>query len=444
MTSLFIFRRDFRIQDNLCLDLCSQESTHVIPVFIFTPEQIENNKYRSDSSLQFMLESLNELDQELKRKNSKLHYFYGSNNEIIKYLIKKYNIENVYCNRDYTPYAKKRDSMINKIVNLVQCDDYTLIPLDEIKTLQNTNYKMFTPFYNNVIKKINSVKVSNYKVNNFHKIETSPKSISLSEIYKLIETKELPQQGGRKHALKILKNIKKFSNYNSCRDFPSYQTTLLSAHIKFGNVSVREILTYFLKLSTKNDLIKQLIWHDFYANIMDYTPYQQTIGGSNFKQLSIKWGNSKTYFNKWKNGKTGFPFIDASMIQLNTEGYISNRSRLCVASFLCMYLHIDWKKGEKYFAQKLYDYDVSSNNGNWQWVAQVGVDNPRVWPRVFDPIQQSKKFDINCIYIKTWIPELKDVENKKIHNLNLEGEYIPQIIDHKLELKLTKTKYYKK
>ena len=219
--------------------------------------------------------------------------------------------------------------------------------------------------------------------------------------------------GGRKEALKILKNINSFSNYEKTRDVLSKNTTHLSAYLKFGCISIREVYHVVKnKFGINDDIIKQLLWRDFYYHVGN----EYTIWGKSMKEKynKIKWLYNKKHFNKWKNAMTGFPIVDAAMRQLNETGFMHNRGRLIVASFLIKNLQIDWLWGEKYFATQLIDYDPLVNNGNWQWVAGTGTDSQPYF-RIFNPWSQSEKHDKDCIYIKKWIPELKNVDNKDIH-----------------------------
>ena len=456
--NVFIFRRDFRLEDNTSLIECHKFEEKILPIFIFTPEQFsDQNSYRSEKSVQFMIESLESLQKQLSKIGTKLRTYYGDNLSVLREINKQKKIKTIFFNSDYTPYALKRDTQIASEFECESFEDYTLCGMKNVVTKSGTYYKMFSPYYRNVISQIGNVSTQNIKKFNFISSKEdfennfsffpentnydTPSERAPSE---RAPSERAPSEGGRENAMKILNHITDFKNYAKERDFVAIPTTHLSAHIKFGTVSIREVCKIFQKKLKSNSetLIKQLIWHDFYAYIMYHTDKKQTLGNSNMKELSIQWDTSKSKFEKWKKGETGFPYVDAGMRQLNETGYLPNRARLVVASFLIMLLHINWKKGEKYFAKKLYDYDPSSNNGNWQWVAQVGVDNPRVWPRIFNPIQQSKLTDPNCEYIKTWVPELKEVENKKIHNLKLEGVYISPIVDYEKERKEAQKRYH--
>ena len=256
-------------------------------------------------------------------------------------------------------------------------------------------------------------------------------------------------KGGRKEGIKKLKSIKKYKYYNDERNSLSIRTTELSAYIKFGCISIREVFHVILKhLGKENVLLSQIFWREFYYYIGYYFP--RVLEGKNYNRKfdKIKWRWNKKHFEAWKNGQTGFPVVDAGMRQLNTTGYMHNRGRLITSNFLNRILGIDWRHGEKYYATKLVDYDPIVNNGNWQWSASVGVDPKPYTQRIFNPWIQSEKFDKDCKYIKKWIPELKDVSNKHIHEWDnyykfYDVKYNKPIVDYKVNRKES-IKMYKK
>ena len=437
MSSIFIFRRDYRLYDNIGLINCLKNNKNIIPIFIFTPEQITNkNNYKSSNAIQFMIESLKELNQKIK-----LNLFFGNDIKVINEIINNNNIKSIYTNTDYSPFAIKRDIKINNFckknnILFKKYDDILLYDLNKIKTKIGSYYKKFTPYYKNVIK-INVNSPINYNLKNNKIINIKNKySINFDYSKKFYKNNlNINVIGGRKNGLKILKNIKYFKDYNNKRNILNINTTHLSSYIKFGCISIREVYhTIKNNLGIKNQLIKQLIWRDFYFQL-GYHNKNTFKGAMKDKYNKLKWSNSKSLFNKWKNGNTGYPIVDACMNQLNTTGYIHNRGRLIVASFLIKNLQIDWRWGEKYFAQKLVDYSPLINNGNYQWVASTGSDSQPYF-RIFNPWLQSEKFDKECNYIKKWIPILKDVENKHIHkwfkyNNNYKLKYPKPIVDYK-------------
>lgn len=452
--SLFIFRRDLRLNDSTALCAAAQLSEKIIPCFIFDPRQIGNsNHYRSDNAIQFMIESLQDLELQLKKYNATLYLFYGKAEDVVQKLIAEEKIDAVFCNKDYTPFSIKRDEEIEHacIKNRVAFNafhDALLIYPEEIMTADGTPYSVFTAFYKKA--------ATQHKLRCVLKIDdsewyTHPIAISQPKsIYKDVlpnNNKLVYCKGGRSAALKILRNLKNFATYAKTHDCPSFDTTLLSAHHKFGTVSIRE--TYLAlkeQLGPQHPLIRQLYWRDFFTYVAYNAPF---VFGNAFKEKynNIVWENDKKKFKAWCEGKTGFPIVDAGMRQLNKTGFMHNRVRMIVGSFLVKDLHIDWRWGEKYFAQQLIDYDPAVNNGNWQWVASTGCD-AQPYFRIFNPWLQQKKFDPDCTYIKRWIPELKTLDPKHIHTWFKETtpkrkNYPKPIVTHELESQKTKTLYKK-
>lgn len=449
--TLFVFRRDLRLSDNTALNAALKESEKVIPCFIFDPRQINNNEYKSENAIQFLIESIDDLCNELKKKNSKLYIFYGKAEEVIDKLIKQENLEAVYINKDYTPFSVKRDRDIEKVCNKHKViykafDDVLLNKPGSIFNKSRKPYTVFTPFFKhastlpvNIPKSIKSVKFFTGLIKLEYKKDFN---ILLSS-----KNSKLAFHGGRKKALLILKSLSEFKEYEKVRDFLKLDaTTHLSSHLKFGTVSTREVYYAIRKsLGANHPLIRQLYWRDFFYHIAFHFPY--VFGNPFYKKYgSLKWFNKKSDFENWCNGKTGFPIVDAGMIELNTTGYMHNRVRMIVASFLTKDLHIDWRLGEKYFAQNLIDYDPCVNNGNWQWVASTGCD-AQPYFRIFNPWRQQERFDPECNYIKHWIPELKRLQPKQIHSLyknpiNVKGYVLP-IVSHEIESKISKRLYAK-
>ena len=428
--SIFIFRRDFCLEDNIAFIECYKNSDKILPIFIFTPEQVTTkNKYFSSNCFQFMIESLESLDKELNEKyKSQLHYYYGNNIKVLEKLFKEYKYNSIYFNIDYTNYAKKRDKeiidfSIKNNINCITKETYLLNNIGTYLKIDGKEYLKFTPF------KINALKISvqkpnyiNYDNNKFDKISYSFK---LNQLFKLNPNykinNSLAFHGGRDNALNILKNIKEFKDYDNIRNILVGSTTHLSSYIKFGCVSIREVYHAILsKLDIKNGLITQLYWREFYY----YLTYYNTsiLEGHSMKPQynKIKWNNDKDIFKAWCNGKTGFPIVDAGMKEMNTTGYMHNRARLITSNILIKILNINWRFGEKYFSNKLIDYDPSVNNGNWQWNSGSGADSQPYF-RIFSIELQTKRFDSECLYIKKWIHELKDVPIKDI--LNWEESY---------------------
>jgi len=442
---LFIFRRDLRIQDNIGLNLAAEQCKNIYPIFVFTPEQVtDKNKFKSDNAVQFMIESLDDLQINIRNAGGNLNTFYGENDSIVKKLVLNWKIDAVYFNADITPYAKKRDQSIAKLcdqmkIKCIMCQDYYLYEPDAVVTGSGDYYTKFTPYYNKVIRM--KIESPNYK-KQFHFTKVDDSNITIVDAYlKFTEPNhDILVNGGRENGLKILNNIGKFKTYGKTRNDLDTATTHLSAYLKFGNISVRE--TYEKMKSTvgvNSDLLRQIIWREFYAQLLYHNP---RVLGNPLKEKygKIQWDKNSKHLNAWKSGMTGFPIVDAGMRELNATGYMHNRARLITASFLIKTLLINWEDGEKYFSQHLTDYDPASNNGNWQWVASTGADSQPYF-RIFNPWSQSDKYDPDANYIKKWIPELQNVPPKAIHKWDIEYEkyketkYPSPIVDYDAQRK---------
>lgn len=451
--SVFIFRRDLRLDDNTALIQALNNSAKVIPCFIFDPRQVgKDNEYASDNCIQFMIESLKDLEEQLKKKKAKLYLFYGKAEDVIKKLLKQEQCDAIYVNRDYTPFSIARDTEIEHIAHkqncdFVSCDDLMLNRPEAIATTSNTPYSVFTAYYKRA-KKEPVLKPINCNKTNF--FSGNIKGDESTTIYKKIlktENKQLHVNGGRSEALKLFKKLKNLENYAKTRDFPALSTSNLSAHHKFGTISIRESFFAILEeLGKSHMLLQQLYWRDFFTYVAYYSPF---VFGQPFhaKYKNLSWSKSDNTFTAWCEGKTGFPIVDAGMRQLNSTGFMHNRVRMIVASFLTKDLHINWLWGEKYFAQQLVDYDPSVNNGNWQWSASTGCD-AQPYFRIFNPWLQQKKYDKECAYIKKWVPELKDIDPTVIHSWYKESSpriknYPRPIVDHSVESKKAKEAYKK-
>jgi len=417
MTSLFIFRRDFRIVDNTALIECFKNSDKVIPIFIFTPTQIKDNKFFSSNSFQFLIESLKSIE-------IKINYYYGENIEILKKFLKETEFDNIYFNMDYTPYAIERDNEIKDFCDKHNkkyyiYEDYLLAPIGTFLKSDGKAYEKFTPFKNNalgtIIRKPDKYDILKQK----QKIVILKQNfkIDLDDLNNYYEINpDISVHGGRNHALKILKNIQEFVNYENERNDLNTPTTHLSAFIKYGAVSIREVYyAIYDKFGVKHGLISQLFWREFYFYLAYY--YPKVLKGFSLKEQydKIKWGNNPKIIEAWKEGNTGFPAVDASMREMNKTGYMHNRGRLIASGILIKILNVDWRIGELYFAQKLVDYDPIVNNGNWQWSSGSGADSQPYF-RIMSPWKQSIDNDPNALYIKKWVPELESVANKDIFN----------------------------
>lgn len=424
MYTLFIFRRDFRITDNTGFNAAmAQQDSKTIPLFIFTPTQTDSkkNKYFSAPAYHFMIESLQCLHACLQQCGSALHVFYGDELAVLQQITKHVTVVRVMFNQDYTPYSRKRDSAISRFckTNSIHClarQDYLLHPMDQLLKKDSTMYEIFTPYRNNALKKA-VPKPSKATPTNLVKVSLPTKhKTTLTAMKKRHPTiTTVPMVGGRHHGLQRLKDIKKQKQYGHTRNSPSIPTTELSPYIKFGCVSIREVMEELVKrFGKEHELVSQLYWREFYTTVTHYHP--RVLQGKTFStRFRIKWRASKKDFDKWCTGTTGYPIVDAGMAQLNQTGFQHNRLRLICSNFLNRILGMDWRKGEQYYAQQLVDYDPAVNNGNWQWIASTGVDPKPYNQRLFNPWLQSKRFDPECAYIKTWLPCLKDVPNPHLH-----------------------------
>jgi len=418
---LFIFRRDLRVVDNNGLNLLNEKCKNIYTIFIFTPEQAGNgNKYKSDNAVQFMIESLEDLASNISKMGGQLHTFYGHNDKVVEDCIKAFDINVVCFNLDITPYARERDAKIIKLCEKMETyvmydHDYYLHEPGTIVNGSGNPYVKFTPYCEKASKKKVAAPAGIRKLHLTKSSAHVPNKITLDLAMKKFVGKENPDilvHGGRENALKQMriaaKNIK---HYAQTRDELSKPTSQLSAYIKFGNISVREVYKVF---RSKRDFIRQIFWRDFYSNVLYSFP--RVLGHSlNPKYDKIKWHHNERWFEAWKKGETGIPLVDASQRQLLQTGWTHNRGRMISSSILIKILLIDWREGERFYAQHLLDYDVASNNGGWQFSSGSGADSQPYF-RYFNPYLQSKNNDSDCEYIKQWIPELKDVPPADIHN----------------------------
>ena len=420
---VFIFHRDLRIIDNVGLLEASKRVKKLYTCFVFTPEQVTNkNKYRSTNSIQFMIESLSELQKTIEDSGGSLMIQYGDTTTIINKFIKQMQIDGVYYNKDYSPYALARDAEIKTLCdkNKIECmefaDYYLYEPGTVVVESSGEAYKKYTPFYREVVDR-NVVKPDKKTIKNLSTQFVVDDTTTLQAMHRkyAANNDNILVRGGRTNGIKkLLLAGDKQTQYDEKRDYFNEKTTHLSAYIKFGCVSIREV--YFLfkrKFGLQHGLIRELIWREFFAHVL--YAYPGVVGKSyQPRYRGIKWRKSELDLKRWQEGKTGFPIVDACMREMNTTGYMHNRGRMTVASFLIKTLLLDWRLGEQYFATKLTDYDIASNNGNWQGISGTGVDM-KPYFRDMNPWIQSEKFDTDAFYIKKWVPELTDVHPKDIH-----------------------------
>ncbi len=448
--SLHIFRRDLRLEDNTALIEALASSEQVIPCFIFDKRQIEDNDYKSANAMQFMANSLHELDLALQAKGGRLYCFYGTAETVVEKLITSLPIKAVFHNRDYTPFSKQRDSAIEQRCQqhgvAYQCfADALLHEPEEVLKMQGTPYTVYTPS----LRKALTLSVRPPMKNNYRHYYQQPIAFADDKTLEKLRSNPNPNilvHGGRKEAHALLKKFPSLKDYKLMRDFPDYAaTSKLSAHLKFGTTSARECYAVICNVLGKHHtLINQLHWRDFFTHIAYHFPHVFQ-GSFHQKYDRLPWDHNEKHFQAWCNGQTGFPIVDAGMRELNTTGYMHNRVRMITASFLTKDLHIDWRLGEKYFATQLVDYDPALNNGNWQWSASTGCD-AQPYFRIFNPWLQQEKFDAECRYIKHWVPELKSVPAKILHSLYKQEslrikDYPAPMVSHAVESQKAKSLY---
>ena len=396
--SFFWFRRDLRLEDNVGLFHALKSKYTVIPLFIFDDAILDSLPY-NDPRVGFIYENLSKINTQLLKIESALLVKKGKTLAVWELLLTEFDIKEVFFNKDYEPYAIKRDSAICELLETNNAipfsfKDQVIFEEKEITKADGLPYTVYTPFKNKWLEKYKSMApVLEYDAtdvfSNFHKCDFVFPS--------------LEQIGFEKSPIKVKPhNLKFIANYQDIRDFPALdQTSYLSPHLRFGTVSIRKLVNWAFH---KNDVfLSELIWREFFMQILFSFPKVVT---QNFKTAydGIKWRNNEADFQRWCSGTTGYPMVDAGMRQLNETGYMHNRVRMVAASFLCKHLLIQWQWGEAYFAEKLLDYDMSANVGNWQWAAVTGCDAAPYF-RVFNPEIQQKKFDEKGIYIRKWIKE---------------------------------------
>ncbi len=414
MKQILWFRRDLRITDSAILHFAKDE---VLPIFIFD-KNILDKLSNDDKRVTFIYKSVLKLKQELKEIGLDLAIFYSTPKEVFSKL-KDEGFENILCSVDFDDYAKKRDEEISKLIPMQTFTDSFITHPNDCLKADKTPYKVFTPYYNNLKFIWDSYRLEEFKRNeNLKLIPFNFDSIPTLEFMGFV--KQTLPDFLQKSADKLLEEFEqKIDNYKVDRDFfDKNATSNLAVHLRFGLISPRQVFNKIkeLKARTENKefFIRELFWREFYNYILFHFPKSET---SNLNEIKVNWNENETDFQKWCEGKTGVPIIDAAMRYFNQTGTMHNRLRMIVSSYLTKNLLIDWKKGERYFASKLLDYEASSNIGSWQWAASTGADSVPYF-RIFNPYLQSAKFDKDAIFIKSVLKELKDVPAKQIHSEN--------------------------
>ncbi len=400
--NVFWLRRDLRLHDNVALSNALKSNRRLLVLFIFD-ENILDELPKDDARVSHIYETLFSINQVLIKYDSSILVQKGTPSEVYYKLISEYQIEEVYWNKDYEPYAIKRDNEVklfldSKGVKGKSYKDHVIFEENEILKDDGKPYTVFTPYSKKWKQRFTKELISpiNCEISVDNLVQIDFKFPSLNHLG-FVESKiKVPQI-----------NWNQIGSYEELRNLPSKDaTSKLSVHLRFGTISTRYAVAKALEFGEQ--FLNELIWREFFIQIMWHYPEAAT---SNFKRKYdfIVWRNNIDEFKKWGEGKTGYPIVDAGMRELNATGLMHNRVRMITASFLCKHLLIDWKWGEAYFAEKLLDYDISLNNGNWQWVAGTGCDAAPYF-RVFNPASQTERFDPNWEYIKKWVPEVNTPE----------------------------------
>lgn len=404
-----------RLEDNHGLSQALNSPNPTIPLFIFDSE-ILSELQKDDARVSFIHERLTVMDNELKAKGSGLLVLHGEPMEIWKRLTSNYQIAEVHTNRDYEPYALERDAQIEKMLEehgvlFKTYKDQVIFEKDEVTKDDGLPYTVYTPYSNKWFSQFRPEMLDEHdcsSMDEYHRFSTAPVLPSMEELgFEQSEIKVRPYRLNRP----------RIAEYENTRNLPAVSgTSDLSPHLRFGSISVRQAFRETYEVN--HTFAKELVWREFFMQILFHFP--QVVDSSfRSKYDWIPWRNDEAEFKKWCDGQTGYPFVDAGMRELNETGYMHNRVRMIVASFLCKHLLIDWRWGEAYFAEKLLDYELSSNNGNWQWAAGTGCDAAPYF-RVFNPTTQIDKFDKERKYIRKWVPEFES------------SKYAEPMVEHKM------------
>lgn len=402
--SIFWFRRDLRLSDNAGLYHALKSGIPVLPIFIFDKNILDKLSDKQDKRVQFIHQTLATLKADLQVLGSTLHVFYGTPELIFPQLLEQYSIDTIYTNHDYERYAIERDDMVQEYVrsegvNFQSFKDQVIFEKKEVLSNAKEPYTVFTPYKNKWKAQLTELNTEDYRTEDYFKNFVSNIGLitmpSLEQMGFETSNTSFPSQDVKASLIE---------NYAAQRDFPALDATShLSVHLRFGTVSIRSLVRRALPLS--ESWLNELIWRDFYFNIVYNFPHISE--GKSFRLVydRMEWRNNEAEFQAWCEGRTGYPIVDAGMRELNATGFMHNRVRMIVASFLVKHLVIDWRWGEAYFAEKLLDFDFAANNGGWQWASGSGCDAAPYF-RVFNPTLQTEKFDKKLGYIRKWVPEI--------------------------------------
>lgn len=415
------FRRDLRLEDNAGLYRALKTGEPVLPLFIFDTAILESLP-KPDARVAFIFQTVAELKAQLQSMGSDLCVKYGRPLDLWRELVSEYSVKSVFANRDYEPYAIQRDQEIAKLLEgfgipMQFFKDQVIFDRAEIVKSDGKPYTIFTPYSRKWREKLLERKSPDGQLFYCKVYPTSEYWKHLQQVPSPTPLPDLSEYMGQQEFPPIEVSPELIRNYGQTRDFPAINgTSRLGIHLRFGTVSIRKLVYNYL--NTSDIYINELIWRDFYSQILWHFP-QVVIQAFKPEYDNIRWVNSESDFECWKQGKTGYPLVDAGMRELRATGYMHNRVRMVVASFLTKHLLIDWRLGEAWFAEKLLDFDLASNNGGWQWAAGCGTDAAPYF-RIFNPEEQQKKFDPKMEYIRRWVPEYGT------------ESYPKPIIDHKI------------
>ena len=447
--SIVWLRHDLRLEDHTALKKACIESENVYLLFVFDHDILKPLK-KDDKRVSFIWNSLVCMKQKLEETKGKvfLKIVHGKPKKIIPELVELLSAECIYASDDYEPTTLRRDEEVYKAVkkhdaNLELIKNTVIFHRDEVLKKDGQPYLVFTPYKRAWLAKLQDKDIRAFNPDK-SKISSWPASTSAYDVKEMSDfgftPNASPFKGGSDEAKKMLKKfLTVIDDYKESRDYPILEkTSLLSIHIRFGTISIRELMrkTRSLKSAGAEAWVSELIWREFYKMILFKFPHVET-DSFQPKYDKVGWPGKEEHFEAWKNGMTGYPIIDAAMRHFKDTGLMHNRLRMVVAQFLTKDLHLHWSYGEKYFAEKLLDFDLSANNGGWQWSSSTGCDSQPYF-RIFNPYLQSKRFDAKGEFIKKYVPELKDVDAKFLHDpekleLNRPKDYPRAIVTHKQE-----------
>lgn len=419
--SICWFRRDLRLDDHAALYRALENSREVHCVFVFDTDILDKLTDKRDRRVEFIWHSLNELNGRLQQHGSTLHVLQGKPAEVIPYLAASLDAAAVYCNRDYEPDAVRRDEAVarrlaERKIEFHQYKDQVIFDRSEILNGSGKPYGVFTPYKYAWLKKLDDCGCAAYPVERYL---SSLASCAAQPIPPFESTGFLPcglNAAGESVAERLFADfIGRMKDYGEARDYPAVKgVSYLSAHLRFGTISIRRLVAAAAGSAGAGVWLSELIWREFYQMLLHHHP--QLAQGSAFKPQfnRISFSNDEAKFAAWCEARTGYPLVDAAMRQLNQTGYMHNRLRMVSASFLVKDLHVDWRRGERYFAEKLTDFDLAANNGGWQWAASTGCD-AQPWFRIFNPVTQSEKFDPRGKFIRRYLPELAACPDRWLH-----------------------------